>query len=120
MSAEVHVESRVPAPRAGLARRLWSSPVLRKNLGAAAGLLAVFILFTALLAATRGLSFADPENLETILRQTMIVSGGIDLSVGAVIALATVVIAGLLHGGAPPALAALGGLATGLACGALN
>jgi ribose/xylose/arabinose/galactoside ABC-type transport system permease subunit len=121
-----------PAPRAGLARRLWASPVLRKNLGAASGLVAVFVLFTILLATTRGLSFADPDNLETILRQTtivalaalgatiVIVSGGIDLSVGAVIALATVVIAGLLRAGAPPLLAALGGLAAGVACGALN
>ena len=112
--------------------KVLASPVVRKNLGAAAGLLAVFVLFTALLAATRGLGFADPDNLETILRQTtivalaalgatiVIVSGGIDLSVGAVIALATVVVAALLHAGAPPALAALGGVAAGVACGAVN
>ena len=116
----------------GLARRLWASPVLRKNLGAGAGLVAVVILFSILLAATRGLSFADPDNLETILRQTtivalaalgmtvVIVSGGIDLSVGAIIALATVVIAALLRAGAPPVVAALGGIAAGVACGALN
>jgi ribose/xylose/arabinose/galactoside ABC-type transport system permease subunit len=137
MTVDTHATSpgadrEAPAPRPSLARRLWSSPVLRKNLGAAAGLIAVFILFTILLAATRGLSFADPDNLETILRQTtivalaalgatiVIVSGGIDLSVGAIIALATVVIAGLLHAGVSPTLAALGGLAAGLACGALN
>ncbi len=135
MSADGHADSRAPdlhAPRAGLARRLWASPVLRKNLGAAAGLVAVFILFTILLAATRGLSFADPDNLETILRQTtivavaalgatiVIVSGGIDLSVGSIIALTTVVIAACLRAGAPPTLAALAGLVAGLACGALN
>jgi ribose transport system permease protein len=137
VSAESHVPSpgadrHAPGSRASLGRRLWASPVLRKNLGAAAGLGAVFLLFTALLAATRGLSFADPDNLETILRQTtivalaalgatvVIVSGGIDLSVGAIIALATVVIAALLRSGAPPTLAALGGLCAGLACGALN
>jgi ribose/xylose/arabinose/galactoside ABC-type transport system permease subunit len=48
------------------------------------------------------------------------VSGGIDLSVGAIIALATVVIAAVLRAGAPPAVAALAGIAAGVACGALN
>jgi ribose/xylose/arabinose/galactoside ABC-type transport system permease subunit len=47
----------------------------------------------------------------------IIISGGIDLSVGSTIALGTVVIALLLNAGAPPALAALGGVATGVACG---
>ena len=113
-------------------RRLLASPVLRKNLGAAAGLIAVFILFSALLGGARGLSFADPANLETIFRQTtivavaalgmtiVIVSGGIDLSVGAIIALATVVIAACLRAGAPPTVAALAGIAAGVGCGALN
>jgi ribose/xylose/arabinose/galactoside ABC-type transport system permease subunit len=121
-----------PAPRATLARRLWASPALRKNLGAAGGLAAVFVLFSVLLGATRGIGFADPGNLETIFRQTtivataalgatiVIVSGGIDLSVGAIIALATVVIAGCLRAGAPPLLAALAGIAAGVGCGALN
>ena len=113
-------------------RRLLTSPVLRKNLGAAIGLVAVFVLFAVLLGATRGLSFADPDNLETILRQTtivavaalgmtvVIVSGGIDLSVGAIIALATVVIAAVLRAGAPPVVAALAGIGAGVGCGALN
>jgi ribose transport system permease protein len=116
----------------GLARRVWTSPVLRKNLGALAGLLAVFVLFSVLLGATRGLSFVDPDNLETILRQTtivalaalgmtiVIVSGGIDLSVGAIIALATVVIAAFLRAGALPVVAALAGIVAGVGCGALN
>jgi len=118
------------APR--LARRLWASPVWRKNLGAAGGLVAVVILFSVLLSAGRGISFADLGNLETIFRQTtivafaalgmtiVIVSGGIDLSVGAIIALATVVIAACLRAGAPPAAAALAGIAAGVGCGALN
>ena len=112
--------------------RLLASPVVRKNVGAFAGLVAVFVLFSALLAGTRGLSFADPANLETIFRQTtivavaalgmtvVIVAGGIDLSVGAIIALATVVIAAFLRAGAPPVLAALAGIAAGVGCGALN
>ena len=125
MSTDARTES-------GLARRLWASPVWRKNLGAAAGLVAVVILFSVLLGATRGISFADLGNLETIFRQTtivafaalgmtiVIVSGGIDLSVGAIIALATVVIAACLRAGAPPAAAALAGIAAGVGCGALN
>ena len=128
MSANAPAES--PPPRR--ARRLWASPVWRKNLGAAAGLVAVVILFSVLLGATRGISFADLGNLETIFRQTtivafaalgmtiVIVSGGIDLSVGAIIALATVVIAAGLRAGAPPAAAALAGIAAGVGCGALN
>jgi ribose transport system permease protein len=130
--AGADAEAARPAAIATLARRIRAWPVLRKNRGALAGLAAVFILFTVLLGATRGLSFADPGNLETILRQTtivalaalgmtiVIVSGGIDLSVGAIIALVTVVIAALLRTGAPPAIAALGGVAAGIGCGALN
>ncbi len=128
MSADARAAS--PTPR--LAQRLWASPVWRKNLGAAAGLVAVVILFSVLLGATRGSTFADLGNLETIFRQTtivafaalgmtlVIVSGGIDLSVGAIIALATVVIAAGLRAGAPPAAAALAGIAAGVGCGALN
>jgi len=82
--------------------------------------------------ATRGISFADPSNLETLLRQTtivataalgmtaVIVAGGIDLSVGAVIALVTVVVAATLRAGAPPLVAALAGVGTGLATGIVN
>jgi ribose/xylose/arabinose/galactoside ABC-type transport system permease subunit len=128
----VNVDATV-APRAprGIGR-LWASPVLRKNLGALGGLAGVFVLFVVLLAATKGYSFADPGNLETIFRQTtivgiaalgmtmIIVSGGIDLSVGAVIALVTVVIAWFMQAGVSPVVAALCGVATGVACGALN
>jgi ribose transport system permease protein len=115
-----------------LTQFVWTSPALRKNLGALVGLIAIVILFTILLGATRGLSFADPANLETIFRQTtivavaalgmtiVIVSGGIDLSVGAIIAFATVVIAAFLRAGAPPAIAALAGVVAGVGCGALN
>lgn len=92
------------------------------------GLGAIFGLF-ALIGPS---GFASAQNLETIARQTtivataalgmtlVIISGGIDLSVGSIIALVTVVIAGLLQAGADPALAAAGGIAAGAACGALN
>jgi ribose/xylose/arabinose/galactoside ABC-type transport system permease subunit len=77
-------------------------------------------------------SFADVDNLETIFRQTtivafaalgmtlVIVSGGIDLSVGAIIALATVVIAACLQAGVPPVIAAAAGIVAGVAAGAVN
>jgi len=49
----------------------------------------------------------------------IIISGGIDLSVGSNIALCTVAVALLLNAGAPPLLAVLGGVFVGAACGAL-
>ncbi len=76
-----------------------------------------------------GAQFFRAGNLELIARQTAIVSvaalgmtmviasAGIDLSVGSVIALSTVVIALLLRARVDPLLAALGGVAAGVACG---
>jgi ribose/xylose/arabinose/galactoside ABC-type transport system permease subunit len=112
--------------------RLWKGSAVRKNLGALGGLVAVFVLFSVLLAVTKGATFASAGNLETILRQTaivsmaalgmtaIIISGGIDLSVGAIIALVTVAVAALLQAGWSPALAAGIGIVTGVACGAAN
>ncbi len=96
--------------------------------GALAGLVLVAITFGILV----GPQFFSPVNLELILRQTAIVStaalgmtmiiaaGGIDLSVGSMIALSTVVIALLLGSGASPGVAALGGVAATAFCGAVN
>jgi ribose transport system permease protein len=90
------------------------------------GLLFVSALFGVLV----GPEFFRPANLELIARQTAIVgtaalgmtlviaAGGIDLSVGSIIALATVVVAQLLRGGGGPPAAALGGIAAGALCGA--
>jgi len=98
-------------------------------LGPLAALVGVYVLF-AIVAPP---SFRSVGNLETIARQTaivgiaalgmtiVIVAGGIDLSVGSIVAFSTVVIAWLLeHGGAPPVIAALGGIAAGAACGLIN
>jgi ribose/xylose/arabinose/galactoside ABC-type transport system permease subunit len=92
----------------------------------------------ALLAVYAGFALVCPEsftsvkNIELIVRQTsivcvaalgmtfVIISGGIDLSIGSVVALVTVVIATLLLHGAPPIVAALGGLGLGLLAGAAN
>lgn len=50
----------------------------------------------------------------------VIISGGIDLSVGSVLALAAVIIARLLEAGQPWWVASLAGLGVGAACGAVN
>jgi ribose transport system permease protein len=96
------------------------------ELGPLVGLLFVWVLF-ALLA---GGGFMQWDNQRLMLLQTavvgtaavgatlIIISGGIDLSVGSTIALGTVVVALVLRAGLPPWLAALAGLVTGLAVGA--
>jgi len=101
---------------------------LTQTLGPLAGLLLIFSLF----AIIGPESFFSSNNLETIARQTaivgsaalgmtlVIISGGIDLSVGSIIALVTVAIAALLQAGVDPLLAALGGVASGIVCGFAN
>jgi ribose/xylose/arabinose/galactoside ABC-type transport system permease subunit len=92
------------------------------------GLLFVCAVFAFLI----GPQFFRPVNLELIARQTaivctaalgmtmIIVAAGIDLSVGSIIALSTVVIALLLKRDVSPLLAALGGVAAAAACGLAN
>ena len=98
-----------------------------KRLGPLVGLVFVFALFAIL---TPG-KFATAGNLQLMMLQTavvgtaalgmtmVIISGGIDLSVGSVIALTTVVVALLLNSGAPPLLAAIGGVLVGMICGSM-
>jgi len=92
------------------------------------GLLLVCAVFAFLI----GPQFFRPVNLELIARQTaivctaalgmtmVIVAAGIDLSVGSIIALSTVVIALLLKRDVSPLLAALGGIAGAAVCGLAN
>ena len=96
--------------------------------GPLAGLLFVALLFAFLV----GPRFFSGANLELLARQTaivctaalgmtmIIVSGGIDLSVGSVVALTTVVVAVALRGGSDPAAAAGLGVLAAAACGAVN
>lgn len=98
-----------------------------RKLGPVAGLILVAALFSALRPAT----FMAAENFQLMLVQTavvgtaalgmtvVIVSGGIDLSVGSVVALSTVTIALFLNAGLPPLWAAAGGVGAGLCCGLL-
>ncbi len=92
------------------------------------GLAAVCALFAALRFDT----FVTRDNFAIILQQTavigvaalgmtiVIIAGGIDLSVGSIIALGTVVIALLLQQGASPLLAALGGVGAAAVCGGIS
>jgi len=101
---------------------------LTSLLGPFLGLVLVMALF-AVLVPDR---FLSAYNLKTILTQTVIVAlgaigmtyvivgGGIDLSVGSVIALSSVVTAVLLRDGAPPTVAIAGGLLSGAAAGLVN
>jgi len=96
--------------------------------GTLLGLVLVALVFGALV----GPHFFSPTNLELMARQTAIVSiaavgmtivivaGGIDLSVGSMIALTTVVIAQLLRMNVSPVAAALGGIAAAALCGLVN
>ncbi len=98
-----------------------------KQLGPVVGLVFVFALFAIL---TPG-KFATGGNLQLMLLQTavvgtaalgmtmVIISGGIDLSVGSVIALTTVIVALLLNSGASPLVAAMGGVLAGMICGSM-
>lgn len=103
----------------------WSR--LSARIGPLIGLVFVVALFGFL----RPRTFLTTDNFQIMLLQTavvgtaalgmtlIIVSGGIDLSIGSNIALCTVVVALLLKAGVSPALAALGGVAVGSLCGAL-
>jgi len=98
---------------------------LIQTLGPILGLIGVYLLFAAL--APEG--FTSARNLVTIARQTaivgiaalgmtmVIIAGGIDLSVGSIIALSTVAVASTLAAGVPAWLAALLGICAGVVCG---
>jgi ribose transport system permease protein len=96
-----------------------------KKLGPFIGLLLVLILFSIL----RPHTFPRLANFQLILLQTavvgtaalgmtlIIISGGIDLSVGSVVALATIAVALLVNAGVPQILAVIGGTAIGMGAG---
>ncbi len=108
---------------AGQARRVRAG----RQLGTFAGLL---VLCLILWAATP--HFLTISNLLNVLEQTainavvavgmtyVIISGGIDLSVGSVLALAGIALALAIEAGAPAPVAILVALVVGLACGLAN
>jgi ribose/xylose/arabinose/galactoside ABC-type transport system permease subunit len=97
-------------------------------IGPILGLTFVTIIFTSLI----GRYFLAPDNIELMARQTavvaaaalgmtmVIVAAGIDLSVGSVVALTTVVIAQMLRTDTSPGNAALVAVITAAACGVVN
>ncbi len=106
---------------------------MRRNLVSLVVWVLAYLLFAGLIRqATGEFSFLNGANLELVLRQTAIVgtaalgmtlivaAGGIDLSVGAVIALTTVVVASALTAGFSPAGALALGMLAGVIAGALN
>jgi len=102
-------------PQIRLNWRSWLNTI-----GPVLALIAVYGIFVMIAPP----SFATTRNMEMIARQTtivgvaalgmtiVIISGGIDLSVGSIVALSTVVIAWLLqNAGVNPLIAAVGGVA---------
>src|SRR5262245_44761941 len=97
-----------------------------------AGSIIGLALVAAIFGVVVGPQFFAASNVGLIARQTaivgmaalgmtmVIVGGGIDLSVGSVIALSTVVIAVLLNKAVAPLLALAGGVAAGALCGLMN
>jgi ribose transport system permease protein len=98
-----------------------------RDAGTLFGLVAIALVFSVLAPG-----FLTPHNLINILQQSsinacvaigmtlVIISGGIDLSVGPTAALSAVLTAMLLTSGVPVPIALLAGLAIGLACGFVN
>ena len=98
-----------------------------RDAGTLLGLILISTVF-----ATLSPTFLTGPNLINILQQSsinacialgmtlVIISGGIDLSVGPVAALSAVLAAAMLVGGVPVPLAIVGALSVGVACGFLN
>lgn len=98
-----------------------------RELGTLGGLVALALLLTALTP-----HFLTVSNLLNVMEQTsinaviavgmtfVILSGGIDLSVGSLVALSGVVMASALQAGVPIPVAVLAGLLAGALCGLVN
>ncbi len=103
----------------------------RRTFGQRFGLALIFILLMLALALLSD-RFLTPANLTNILRQTaingiisagmtlVILTGGIDLSVGSVLALSVTIGAALMKQGWPVELSVLAALATGAGLGCIN
>jgi ribose/xylose/arabinose/galactoside ABC-type transport system permease subunit len=116
------------APREGRDGRAWAALSRRgRQLGTLAGLFALGLLLTALTP-----HFLTVSNLINVMEQTsinaliavgmtfVILSGGIDLSVGSLVALSGVLMGSALQAGVPPLLAVTAGVLAGAAGGLVN
>jgi len=100
---------------------------LRVQAGPLIGLVAINVVFMLLAPTYRQWpAVRDVLEQSTVLlimatgTTMVLISGGLDLSVGSVLALAAVVAGSLLLGGAPVWVAVLGALAVGTLCGFIN
>jgi ribose transport system permease protein len=98
-----------------------------RQLGTLSGLVALALVLWALtphfLTISNLLNIAEQATIIAIIAVGMtfvIITGGIDLSVGSVLAFAGVVMASALHGGLPLPLALIVGIGAGLLCGLMN
>lgn len=124
MTAQSNVRSSGAAPEQAAGRRF---KVNIRDAGTLLGLLLIFTVFSFLNPV-----FFTGANLLNILQQSsinacialgmtfVIISGGIDLSVGPTAAISAVVGATLMAAGVPIPLALLGALLTGMACGVFS
>ncbi len=110
-----------------IADRLGGWKISWRDMGTVLGLIIMVVIFSSMTPV-----FLTERNLINILQQSsinaciaigmtlVIISGGIDLSVGPVAALAAVISASLLMAGYPVPVVLLSALAVGLVCGAVN
>jgi ribose transport system permease protein len=98
-----------------------------RRFGTVIGLLALCAVLWALtphfLTVSNLLNIAQQTSINAIVAAGMtfvIVSGGIDLSVGSIVALAGVALGVMLQGGQSPFIAVPGAIAVGTGCGLLN
>lgn len=98
-----------------------------RQFGTLAGLLGLcavlWVLTPHFLTISNLLNVAQQTAINAVIAVGLtfvIISGGIDLSVGSLVAFSGVVLASLLQRGVPLPLALLAGLAVGLACGLVN
>ena len=108
-----------------------SSASARRLIGALAPFLALVAVY-ALFAILRFDRFVTWDNSAIMLQQTavigigaigmtlIVISGGVDLSFGSIIALSAVVLALLLEAGAPPVVAAAGAIGLGVMTGIVS
>jgi ribose transport system permease protein len=102
-------------------------PFSVRDLGTLIGLVLIFAAFSFVAP-----SFLNSQNIINIFQQSsinacvaigmtiVIISGGIDLSVGPVAALSAVVAGTLMLQGLPPAIGFLAGIGVGVVCGTIN
>ena len=98
-----------------------------RQFGTLIGLIVVTIVFWILspyfLTVSNLMNIAEQTSINAIIAVGMtfvIITAGIDLSVGSIVAVSGVVLAGVLHSGIPEPLAILVGLGIGSLCGLIN